>query len=129
MKIVIIGHGGHSKVITDIILSDGGFEIIGYLDDKYKAVKIENVFYGPVCYANLLAKYFGEIKFVIAIGNNLVRKKIVDELNFPDQSYISLVHHSAIISPTSQLGIGTVVMPNAVINADSQIGNHCIINS
>ena len=36
MKIAMIGKGGHSKVIKDIILSNKEYEIVGYLDDQYE---------------------------------------------------------------------------------------------
>ena len=40
MKIAIIGNGGHSKVIKDIILSNKEYEIVGYFNDIYEDVKI-----------------------------------------------------------------------------------------
>ena len=40
MNIAIIGKGGHSKVIEDIILSNNEYEIVGYLDDRYEDVKM-----------------------------------------------------------------------------------------
>ncbi|MEH6852805.1 acetyltransferase, partial [Bacillus pseudomycoides] len=49
MKIIMIGQGGHSKVIKDIILSNKGFEIVGYLDDQYKDLTIvDHIFCGPI---------------------------------------------------------------------------------
>lgn len=130
MKIVVIGHGGHSKVICDLILSQSGYEIVGYLDDKYKDVRlIENIFYGPILSVRRLVEYFIDIKFIIAIGDNKARKKIVQKLNLSCEHFVTLVHKSAVISPTSRIGPGTVVMPNSVINADSEIGDHTIINT
>lgn len=129
MKIVVIGHGGHSKVIRDVILSQGKFEIIGFLDDRYEGFSIDNFFYGPVKYAETLVQYFFDIKFIVAIGDNKMRKKVVRDLNIPDEFFVTLVHHSAVISPSSKMGIGSVVMPNTVINADSDIGKHTIINT
>lgn len=130
MKIVIIGHGGHSKVICDSILSQNEFEVVGYLDDKYKDVKrIGNIYYGPISSAKRLIDYFIDIKFIIAIGNNQGRKQIVDKLNLSENYFVTLIHKSAVVSQSSKIGIGTVVMPNSVINAESQIGNHAIINT
>ena len=40
-----------------------------------------------------------------------------------------MIHPTAIISPYSEIGYGTVVMPNAVVNADTVIGEHVIINT
>ncbi|MGE7602903.1 acetyltransferase [Peribacillus sp. NPDC097675] len=130
MRIVIIGEGGHSKVIKDIIDSIKGYEIIGYLDDKYEQTLVkENLFFSPLSTVSNLLDYFTDIKFIIAIGDNHVRKKIVHQLNIHDSFYVTLRHPSSIISSSTQMGVGTVIMPFSVINADTKIGHHSIINT
>ena len=130
MKIVIIGQGGHSKVIRDMLLSSDEYEIVGYLDDKYEEIKVqENVFYGPIISVKTVVEHFTDIKFIIGIGDNLIRKSIAEKLELPDECYATLIDKSAVVSPHAAIGCGTVVMPNAVINADSQIGKHAIINT
>lgn len=128
-NITIIGAGGHSKVIRDIILASQKYKIIAILDDKYKNVTNDKLtIKGPIEYAkNLFENHNSE--FVIAVGDNKVRKEIVKLLNIPDSSYSTLVHPTAFISPSVKLGFGVVVMPQALINADSIVGNHVIINS
>ncbi|MEH7106946.1 acetyltransferase [Bacillus sp. JJ1764] len=129
MKIVVVGHGGHSKVISDLILQSG-YEIHAYLDEKYREPIVKkNIIYGPINWANKLIEDDFDIKFIIAIGNNKIRKQVVQILHLTEDYYVTLIHQSAIVSPTSCIGAGTVVMPNAVINADSKIGQHTIINS
>ncbi|MEH6892580.1 acetyltransferase [Bacillus sp. JJ864] len=130
MKIVIIGQGGHSKVVQDIILSNKGYEIIGYLDDRYEDITIvDNIYFGPILTAHEMIKSFNQIKFVIAIGDNKIREEIVGKLGLSDDCYATLIHKTAVVSPSAQIGLGTVVMPNVVINADTRIGNHAIINT
>ncbi|QOR65488.1 acetyltransferase [Cytobacillus suaedae] len=130
MKIVIIGHSGHSKVITDIIHATKGLHIIGYLDNKYETVQVKNdVIYAPQSAINDLKKEYGEIKFVIAIGDNRIRKMMVEMMKLTENEFITVIHPSSSVSPSAKIGRGTVVMPKTIINADSVIGNHCIINS
>lgn len=130
MRVVIIGKGGHSKVLKDIIDSINGYEIIGFLDDKYEKIHVEeNLFFAPISSVPKLLNNFMDIKFIIAIGDNYVRKNIVHQLNIPDSFYLTLQHPSSIISSSTQIGVGTVIMPFAVINADSKIGRHSIINT
>lgn len=130
MKIAVIGRGGHSKVISEMIRSNKDYQIVAYLDDKYPNFSlIDNIFCGPVSSVNKLLKYDPNIKFIIAIGDNKTRKKIVDELNLPSEFYETIIHKSTIISDCSKIGNGTVVMPGSVINADSEIGHHSIINT
>ena len=130
MKIAIIGNGGHSKVIKDIILSNKEYEIVGYLDDLYEDVKmIDGMCYGPIMTVQNLIYKFEDLKFVIAIGNNRVRKAITIQLNLTDDYYATLIHSHAVVSPSATIGSGTVVMASSVINADAKIGKHAIINT
>ncbi|PGC85871.1 acetyltransferase [Bacillus toyonensis] len=130
MKILIIGCGGHSKVVKDIILSNGGYEIIGYLDDLYTGKTIiDNFYFGAIEDAGEIINNFYDIKLVIAIGDNKIRKEIFRKLNQPIEIYATLIHKTAIISPHAHVGNGTVIMPNVVVNADTFIGNHTIINT
>ncbi|MFV2047197.1 acetyltransferase [Metabacillus litoralis] len=130
MKIIIIGHGGHSKVVTDIVHATKGLHMIGYLDNKYEKVQVMNhVIYAPLHAVHDLKKKIGEIKFVIAIGDNKIRKMIVEKLKITEKEFITVIHPTSVVSPSAKVGSGTVVMPNTIINADTIIGNHCILNS
>ena len=49
MKVFIIGQGGHSKVIHDLVNSNRDMEVIGYLDDKYNNFhELDNMYVGPI---------------------------------------------------------------------------------
>ncbi|PIE96637.1 acetyltransferase [Bacillus fungorum] len=130
MKILIIGCGGHSKVVRDIILSNEGYEIVGYLDDLYTGITIvDNLYFGAIADAREIINNFNDVKLVIAIGNNKVRREISEILNQQSSIYATLIHKTAIISSNAYIGNGTVIMPNVVVNADTVIGNHTIINT
>ena len=116
-NVIIIGAGGHGRVVADIIKKSGDC-VFGFLDsDLSKQDVIGRV---EDC-----VKYFDK-KFVIAIGNNAIRKKISQEYNL---EYYTAVHPSAVIGENVEIGEGTVVMANAVINPNTYIGKHCIMNT
>ncbi|MDM5157344.1 acetyltransferase [Bacillus sp. DX1.1] len=130
MRIIMIGTGGHSKVIRDIILSNGNCEVIGHLDDVYEQLKVEDgIYFGPISAAVKLMNEHADTKFVIAIGNNRTRKLIMEQLEIPNHRYVTLIHKQAIVSLSAKIGVGTVVMPGAIVNADVEIGNHVIVNT
>lgn len=130
MKLAVVGAGGHSKVIQDLIKLNENNQIIALLDDKYTNLTFKDDRYlGPIDSAIELLNIHTDIKFIIAIGNNEVRKNIVNTLTFNEDCYATLIHPTAWISPSVTIGVGTVVMPHAVINTDSCIGNHTIINT
>ena len=123
-ELIIIGMGGHSKVVTDIAMLNG-YKILGYLDDKEPVGDDRGLYLGKI---ETLSRWVRDgVGFVIAIGNNLVRKAIVEK--YEGLNYITLVHPAAIIGSGVEIGCGTVVMPGAIINADARIGEHVIVNT
>ena len=122
-KIIIIGASGHGKVIANIVESNGD-KVIGFLDDDTSK---REVLHYPVLGTVSQAEEYSDCEFVVAIGDNHTRKRIVEQ--HPTLKYHIAIHPQAIIDPTVKIGDGTVVMANAVINADSRIGRHCIINT
>jgi acetyltransferase EpsM len=128
MKIIILGNGGHSKVIREMISSLINHKIIAILDDKYEVeFQGKGVLYAPFSYLKKLLD--DDVKVVIAIGDNTARKKIAETSIIRPDQYLSVVHSTAVVSSTATIGSGTVVMANAVINAEAIIGDQCIINT
>ncbi len=127
-KIIVIGNGGHSKVVKDIIRATGRYNLYAILDDMVnERTTKEGIVYDTTEYIHQLnvEKYY----FIVAIGDNQIRKKLVGKITSIGGSFATLIHPSAIISETSSINEGTVVMPNVVVNGGSTIKSHCIINT
>ncbi|UWG96988.1 acetyltransferase [Dehalobacter sp. DCM] len=130
-KLILIGAGGHSKVIKDIADAGNSYHVHAVLDDFREDTTIVNdVIYANTSFMETLDWTQSDgYHFCIAIGNNAARKKIVERLSIPLEHYAVLIHPSAVVSLSARIGFGTVVMPQAVINADAILGNHCIVNT
>lgn len=127
-NVVIIGAGGHGKVIADIIVKSGD-NIFGFLDDSKDVGEIiidKYIVIGKVVDCEKLQQENKDLCFVIAIGNNYVRKDIFEKYKL---NYYTAIHPTAVIGMDVHIGIGTVVMANACINSSAVIGNNCIINT
>lgn len=122
-KLVIIGASGHGKVIADIALKTG-YEVIGFLDDNDTLQ--ENCGFPVLGKTKDIVKYKDQCEFVIAIGNNSIRENVAEKYNV---QWATLIHPAAVLGINVQVGEGTVVMANAVINPCASIGKHCIINT
>jgi len=126
-KIILIGNGGHSKVIQAIIHRTEGYELVGILDELIEGFyEKDSVFYDNL---NNLSNYTNDFFFLVAIGDNSVRDAIIKRNNLTDDNFTSIIDVNAIISPDVSIGVGTVVMPGAVINPGSIIGKHSIVNT
>lgn len=123
--VVIIGAGGHGKVIADIVLQSGD-RVLGFLDDN--AGHLASVAGIPILGRICDYSKYKDAQFVIAIGNSAVRQSIANELR--DVCWYTAIHPAAVISPLAvNIGEGSVVMANAVVNPGTTIGRHCIINT
>lgn len=122
--LIIIGASGHGKVIADIALKNN-ITVKGFLDDDETK---GNTFIGFPLLGKIenYTKY-PDCDFVIAIGNQKIRKEISEKL---DAAWATLIHPNAAVSEIeTEIGEGTVVMANAVINPSAKVGKHCIINT
>lgn len=126
-KLLIIGASGHGKVVAEIAELSNIWNEIAFLDDD-TSKKVGN--YNILGTCNQLDEFVDEYTSAfVAIGNNDVRLRFMDKLTSIGYALPKLVHPSSIISKTSVLGCGTVVMAGAVINPDCRIGSGCIINT
>ncbi|WP_226581091.1 acetyltransferase [Halobacillus litoralis] len=128
-KVVVIGNGGHSKVIQDLITSYSDLTISAILDDRFQeTVEVKGIIKGPLSSISSFIDNKG-CYFIIAIGDNKLRKRIEAKLRLPKDRYLSLVDKTANLSPSARIGNGTVIMAKAVVNTDTSVGDHAIINT
>lgn len=126
-KIVLLGNGGHSKVIQAMIHRTDGYILAGILDQAIESYyETNNVFYDNT---DSLSNYINDYLFVIAIGDNYIRDSIIKRHNLNENNFTSIIDANAIITPDISIGTGTVVMPGVVINPGSTIGKHSIVNT
>ena len=121
-KIYLFGASGHCKVVIDVIASAQELLVNGIVDDQ---PLIETLYGIPIFNTNCFAT-FSDKQFIVSVGNNRTRKKIVSQLS---AAYTIAVHAKAIVSSHTTIGEGTVIMAGVVLNADVVIGQHCIINT
>lgn len=124
-KLVIIGAGGHGRVVADIARKSKVYKELIFLDDS-EHINDKVQVSGKV---SDYAKYLADSDFVVAIGNNRIRANIQQKLENEGAFFATLVHPNATIGDGVELGHGTVVMAGAVINSCAQVGRGVIINT
>ena len=130
MEYILIGAGGHSKVIRDA-LSLEGKSVKGFFDDNQDDQKAGGIqYYGKI--ADILKcsnGFIAEHKFIIAIGNNSIRKQIGTLLEPKKLRYGRAIHPKSIIASDVTIGEGSVILANVVVNSATSIGEHTILNT
>tara|TARA_E500000178_G_scaffold352299_2_gene415433 strand:- start:306 stop:953 length:648 start_codon:yes stop_codon:yes gene_type:complete len=131
-KALIIGSGGHSRVVISIINEASLYDIVAIIDVSSKSSNDNSEFIKdiPVSNVSQLDEYYEcgiDIAF-IAIGDNDNRehwyKKLNKQFNLPN-----LISSSASIDKSSFMGNSNVICSNCFIGPDSNIGNNNILNT
>jgi sugar O-acyltransferase (sialic acid O-acetyltransferase NeuD family) len=121
--VYVIGAGGHAKVVIRA-LQDLGNKVAAVFDDDLQrqgGSLLGIPIVGPV---ERISEY-PRCPTVIAIGHNAVRRRIAERYDLP---WRTVVHPHSLVDPSVFLGHGTVVLARAVVQVDSHLGDHVIVN-
>jgi len=125
---VIIGYSGHSYVVIDLLMANN-VNVLGYLE---KSEQLKNpydlAYLGSEKDQKTLLSLTAN-SFFICIGDNKIRAKLFNELQWENLFCPSLIATTASVSSRSEIGDATIVFPNVIINACAIIGNAVICNS
>lgn len=132
-KIIILGGGGHAKVLIDLIKIKRNFEIVGILDIQLvKGTKVLDV---PVLGEDdILVDIFKEGVKMACIGvgsvkDNNIRSRLFDTAKHAGLEVPSLIHPNSFISRKSKIAEGVQVMAGAIIQTNTFIDENSIINT
>lgn len=129
--ILIVGAGGHARVVADLVRLSGTYRICGFLDDnaperRGSAYEASTILGG----IEALPELRGQVAHaVIAIGDNDARLGVAEQLAAHGYSLATLIHPTATVAASAVIGPGTVIMAGAIINAATVIGGNVIINT
>lgn len=130
--ILILGGGGHAKVLISVIESMKEFAIRGIIDSKlpvgstvlnYRVLGDDDFLTAPAKPIPCLALGVG------MTGSKSNRKTIFERFKNLGYSFPCLKHEGAIVSKAAAIGEGAQIMANAVIQPDARIGKNTIINT
>ncbi len=129
-SLVILGGGGHAKVLIDAILSGGKYKIKGILDPFIKSgTKVCGV---EVLGTESLLPRLAGCLLVIGVGTVKAsdkRKRIFEKYRRKGFVFPAVIHPAAHISRSAKVKDGAQVLAGAVVNADAVIGECSIINT
>ena len=117
---ILRGGGEHARVVLDCLIGQGA-SVKALFDPKYS---------GSLFGIPQRGEYHPELEphamAIVAIGDNRVRKKVVQETR---HKFGVALHPSVICSPFSSIGEGSMVLHGAIIQAQTKIGKHVIVNT
>jgi sugar O-acyltransferase (sialic acid O-acetyltransferase NeuD family) len=126
--ILILGAGGHGKVVADILIC-AGEPVLGFLDDDpatWGATRLGL----PVLGGIVTYREHTPGGLILGMGSIAARRKIVEFLGGEARGlWCNAIHPRAIVARSVQLGNGIAVMAGVVVNPDAALGDHSVINT
>jgi len=126
--IVILGNGGHARVVADICRV-AGREVRGFLDRQRAVVPVrgERILGGDELLddPSFVARY----DFVIGIAHQDVRRRLGGWLRAKGAVMTNAIHPSAVVASDVTMGVGVVLVAGSVVNPGAQLGDLVIVNT
>lgn len=130
-NIAIVGAGGLGKEIAVLLHQINQREltwnVVGFYDDSYPVGKsiATHLVLGKVAELNRVDY---PLCVVIAIGDPLIKAKVVDQIKNHQITYPVLIHPASTIGMNVQLGVGSIITAGSHLTIDIEIGEHVLIN-
>ncbi|QAA94712.1 acetyltransferase [Pollutimonas thiosulfatoxidans] len=132
-SLVLLGAGGHAKVLLSLMVSLGR-EIIGVCDpdlvkrgtSKWRGIPVlgdDSALESIDCCA------VDAVNGIGCLPGSVARRALYLHTVGRGFRFATLVHPSAYVDSTAILGPGTQVMAGAVVQADAALGENCIVNT
>ena len=118
---ILYGASGHAKVIMSS-LEASGHSVQLFFDDDPSKTSFRGVEVRSPYEADLLS----EVPLIISVGDNTIRQRLAGSIRHP---FGRAKHPSVLLDPSVQVGEGTVLLQGSVVQADTQLGRHVIINT
>ena len=119
-NLLILGAGGHGRVVKETAEAMGCFHKIDFLDDSSELA---------IGKCKDFKQYLGEYaNAFVAFGNNELRYEWTVKLTEAGYKLTTLIHPTAYVSPSASVGEGSIVVAKAAVNANVIVDKGCIIS-
>ncbi|WP_304236004.1 acetyltransferase [Jiulongibacter sediminis] len=118
-ELVLYGASGHAKVILDAA-KESNIKVIGFFDDYVS----KNVFKGVEVHPYSEELYVTPC--LISIGDNKLREQVSRKIK---HLFGRVIAKSSLVANSVEIAHGTFVAQRAVIQTDSRVGAHVIVNT
>lgn len=127
--LLILGAGGHGKVVAETAISSGVASQIAFLDDHCVPPVLSWPIIGSLSHALRPEVRVMFPTAVVAIGHSATRLQWIHKLEALGYSLPAMIHPMSWVSPSAALGSGTVVFAQASVQAQARIGTGVILNT
>lgn len=132
MKILIVGAGGHGRVVLDILTCAHEHEVLGFVDSDLALTgrRIDGLpVLGALNELPRLREALGVQGAIVAVGDNGVRRAQAGRVARFNMPLVNAVHPSANLALNVTLGSNVVIAAGALVCAHCHVGDSAILNT
>lgn len=127
--LLVVGASGHGKVVAEAALDSGRWDTAAFADDRWGQLP---TWHGMPVVSSCtpdpaLISQFPQV--VIAIGVAKTRLRLLREFESAGYEAVTVIHPTATVSSSAEIGKGSVLLAGAIVNASASIGMGCIVNT
>ena len=131
-NIVVVGGGGHARVVISLIKKLAGYKLIGFTDPEQNADLLAVPYLGDDGELEAVLRDHDPCCAALGIGNTSIsdrRVKKAAQLVEMGFDLPALISPAAVVNEDVSIGDGTVVFDAAVVVTGARIGTACILNT
>lgn len=130
-RIVVIGGGGHAKVLLSV-LRKSGYDVLGYTDPADRGSILGVPHLGDDTVLPGVIGSCGQAQAVVGVGKtdiSQLRMQLQEDIHAFGLAFPVIVSPTSVVNEEATLGAGTVVFDGAVVNSGTKTGRCCILNT
>lgn len=131
-NLIIIGGGGHAKVLISVIKKIEAFNMAGYTDSADRGDILGVKYLGNDSLLEEIRNNLSVNSAVIGVGMiniNIERENIFNRLKKIGFNLPKIVSPTSVINECVSIDEGSIVMDGVIINSGSTVGKGCIVNT
>lgn len=127
-KIILLGYSGHGFVVAEAAI-ESKLNLLFYADKIPSTINPYKLNYIGDEESEFFGGWESNNKFILGIGDNRIRKKVVNYIISKNYEVLNVIHPKSSISEYTKIGQGNFFARNCSISPLVDIGNYCIINT
>lgn len=131
-EIVVIGGGGHARVVVSLLKKIEGYKVLGYVDPVNRGNLLGIPYLGTDGDIPLLRRKHPGLAAAVGVGTtgtNPLRESVVARVTAMGVTWPVIVSPAAVVNEEVSIGEGTVVCDGTVVNCGTRVGRWCILNT
>lgn len=129
-KIIVVGGGGHAKVLLSVLLRLPQYEVIGFIDDNEAITDLLGFpRLGGITKVNTSLETKTLALGLGHVGNLSFYKRVIELYTSLGFSFATIIAPTAFVSPFATIGKGVAIADGVIIQPGAVLNDYVIINT